>query len=80
MTKCIAQHDYNFLSDRCSDSGMWLETSGYCYSHTPKCDNCGDSADVYAMDKISGGWAGRYCLSHKPNGYVITDRYNKEET
>jgi hypothetical protein len=39
-----------------------------------KCENCGEEATVYAMDTCAGGWGGRYCDSHIPTGFTITDR------
>ena len=42
---------------------------------TKNCENCGGIATVYAMDTCAGGWGGRYCDSHIPTGFQITDRY-----
>jgi hypothetical protein len=47
------------------------------------CENCGKPAEVYAMGKYAGDWGGRYCLTHVPTGFMITDSYtpeNKETT
>jgi hypothetical protein len=38
------------------------------------CENCGEKATVYAMDTCAGGWGGRYCDSHIPKGFFISDR------
>jgi hypothetical protein len=40
-----------------------------------KCEKCNAPADVYAMDKYPGGWAGRYCINCFPSGFMITDYY-----
>ena len=42
------------------------------------CENCGGVATVYAMDTCAGGWGGRYCNSHIPKGFQITDRISQE--
>lgn len=38
------------------------------------CENCGGPATVYAMGPHAGDWGGRYCDSHIPAGFNITDR------
>jgi len=52
-----------------------IYVSGNSRPATPACENCGEKATVYAMDTIADGWAGRYCDSHIPKGFYITDRY-----
>jgi hypothetical protein len=47
-------------------------------SENKTCENCGKPADVYAMGKYAGDWAGRYCLTHVPTGFMITDSYTLE--
>lgn len=42
---------------------------------------CGETAEVYAIDKVAGGWGGRYCETcAKALGFRIVDRYPKEKT
>lgn len=43
------------------------------------CENCAGAAEVYAMGKCAGDWAGYYCLSHVPTGFIITDTYTIRE-
>ena len=38
------------------------------------CENCNEKATVYAMDTCAGGWGGRYCNSHIPKGFFVSDR------
>ena len=40
------------------------------------CDNCNAKATVYAMGPYAGDWGGRYCESHLPIGFQITDRFD----
>jgi hypothetical protein len=42
-------------------------------THQPKCAQCKHPATLYAIDPIPNGWGDYYCLSHKPNGWQITD-------
>jgi hypothetical protein len=44
------------------------------------CDNCANPAEVYAMGRYAGDWGGRYCLTHVPGGFMITDRLTPELT
>ena len=39
------------------------------------CEVCKGKATVYAMGSGSGDWGGRYCDSHIPKGFGITDRF-----
>jgi hypothetical protein len=43
------------------------------------CENCGEPAEVYAIGKYAGDWGGRYCLTHIPAGFMITDTLTNEE-
>jgi len=43
------------------------------------CERCGDDATVYAMDTCADGWGGRYCDSHIPRGFIITDKFAKKD-
>lgn len=43
------------------------------------CERCGDDATVYAMDTCADGWGGRYCDSHIPTGFIITDKFAKKD-
>lgn len=43
------------------------------------CERCGDDATVYAMDTYANGWGGRYCDSHIPRGFIITDKFAKKD-
>jgi hypothetical protein len=78
MPKCVGLMDYDYLAKRCNESNLWLENNGYCPKHSPKCENCGENANVYAIGKYPGDWGGNYCLTHTPKNYLITDRYNEQ--
>jgi hypothetical protein len=39
------------------------------------CEVCKGKATVYAMGPFAGDWGGRYCDSHIPKGFGITDRF-----
>jgi hypothetical protein len=42
--------------------------------------NCGQTATVYAMDRLPGGWGGWYCEPcAKGLDFQITDRLQKDE-
>jgi len=45
-----------------------------------KCENCGATAAVYAMDTCPGGWGGHYCLDHIPTKFQIVDIYQVRST
>ena len=55
---------------------MVLHLRGQRMSELKVCENCDAKATVYAMGPYAGDWGGRYCESHLPIGFQITDRFD----